>query len=111
MLIGDGHWLRVPVGKLRNDRYVPLHPDLVTLFADWTAANLDHIRPHRRLVADHRGTLDRYLVGRIVRRIARAAGIGHATPTSSATPSPPKRSTGACAWKRSPPSSATARWR
>ena len=47
-VIGDGHWLRIPVGKLRNDRYVPLHPDLVTLLGDWTAANLDHIRHHRR---------------------------------------------------------------
>jgi site-specific recombinase XerD len=75
VLIGDGHWLRVPVGKLRNDRYIPLHPDLVTLLGSWTAANLDHIRTHRRLVADHRGTLDRYLVGRIVRRVARRAGI------------------------------------
>ena len=27
--IGDGHWLRIPLGKLRNDRYVPLHPELV----------------------------------------------------------------------------------
>jgi hypothetical protein len=75
VLIGDGHWLRIPVGKLRNDRYVPLHPDLVTLFVDWTAANLEHIRRHRRLVADHRGTLDRHLVGRIVRRVARHTGI------------------------------------
>jgi len=73
--IGDGHWLRVPIGKLRNDRYVPLHPDLVTLFADWTAANVDHIRRHRRLVADHRGILDRHLVHRIVRRVARHAGV------------------------------------
>ena len=24
--IGNGHWLRIPLGKLRNDRYVPLHP-------------------------------------------------------------------------------------
>ncbi len=46
VLIGDNHWLRVPVGKLRNDRYVPLHPDLVTLLAAWTAANVDHIRHH-----------------------------------------------------------------
>jgi site-specific recombinase XerD len=75
VLIGDGHWLRVPVGKLRNDRYVPLHPDLVTLLADWTAANLDHIRHHRRLVADHRGPLNRYIVHRVVRRVARHAGI------------------------------------
>jgi integrase len=79
VLIGDGHWLRVPVGKLRNDRYVPLHPDLVTLFAEWTAVNLDQIRLHRRLVADHRGILDRHLVGRIVRRVARHAGV-HAHP-------------------------------
>jgi hypothetical protein len=31
--IGQGHWLRIPLGKLRNDRYVPLHPDLVTQLA------------------------------------------------------------------------------
>jgi len=75
VLVGDGHWLRIPVGKLRNDRYVPLHPDLVALLADWTATNLDHIRLHRRLVADRRGILDRHLVGRIVRRVARHAGV------------------------------------
>ncbi len=38
--IGDGHWLRVPVGKLRNDRYVPLHPQLVEQLGAWTASNL-----------------------------------------------------------------------
>ena len=112
ILIGDGHWLRVPVGKLRNDRYIPLHPDLVTLLADWTAANVDHIRAHRRLIADHRGTLDRH-----ARRTASCAaspatpGSATSTPTSSATPWPPRRSTGACDSKRSPPSSGTARWR
>ena len=73
--IGEGHWLRVPVGKLRNDRYVPLHPQLVEVFAVWTAENLEHIRRHRRLVADHRGTLDRHGVGRIVRRVGRHAGV------------------------------------
>jgi hypothetical protein len=25
--IGAGHWLRIPLGKLRNDRYVPLTPN------------------------------------------------------------------------------------
>ena len=24
--IGETHWLRIPVGKLHNDRYIPLHP-------------------------------------------------------------------------------------
>ena len=27
--IGEGWWLRIPVGKLHNDRYVPLHPTLL----------------------------------------------------------------------------------
>jgi site-specific recombinase XerD len=73
--IGAGHWLRIPLGKLRNDRYVPLHPELVSLLAAWTAASLDHIRAHKRLVADHRGPLDRHIIGRIVARVARAAGV------------------------------------
>ena len=73
--IGAGHWLRIPLGKLRNDRYVPLHPELVSLLTAWTAANLDHIRSHKRLVADHRGPLDRHVISRIVHRVARAAGV------------------------------------
>jgi site-specific recombinase XerD len=73
--IGAGHWLRIPLGKLRNDRYVPLHPELVELLAAWTAANLEHIRRCKRLIADHRGPLDRYLIGRIVARVGRAAGV------------------------------------
>ena len=73
--IGAGHWLRIPLGKLRNDRYVPLHPELVTLLAAWTATSLEHIRYHKRLVADHRGPLDRYVIGRIVSRVGRAAGV------------------------------------
>ena len=51
-LIGDAYWLRIPVGKLRNDRFIPLHPDLVVLLAEWTANNAEHIRaqqaPHGR---------------------------------------------------------------
>jgi site-specific recombinase XerD len=73
--IGANHWLRIPLGKLRNDRYVPLHPDLVRLLADWTAANLQHIRAHRRLVADHRGPLNRHSISRIIHRVGRAAGV------------------------------------
>jgi len=73
--IGAGHWLRIPLGKLRNDRYVPLHPELTELLAAWTAANLEHIRRHKRLVADHRGPLDRHVIGRIVRRVGHAAGV------------------------------------
>src|SRR5512132_3727798 len=28
-------WLRIPVGKLHNDRYIPLHPQLKELLDDW----------------------------------------------------------------------------
>jgi hypothetical protein len=54
---------------------VPLHPELVTLLAAWTAASLEHIRRHKRLIAGHRGPLDRYVIGRIVSRAGRAAGV------------------------------------
>jgi integrase len=30
-------WLRVPVGKLHNDRNIPLHPNAARLIAEWTA--------------------------------------------------------------------------
>jgi integrase len=73
--IGDAFWLRVPLGKLRNDRYVPLHPQLVDLLAEWTAANLEDIRRHHRLFADHRGTLERHRVRRIVQRVGRSCGV------------------------------------
>lgn len=73
--IGQAHWLRIPLGKLRNDRYVPLHPQLVELLAGWTATNSDWIRRHHCLIADERGALDRHTIGRIVKRVGRHAGI------------------------------------
>ena len=33
--ISETFWLRIPVGKLHNDRYVPLHPVLVDLITDY----------------------------------------------------------------------------
>jgi site-specific recombinase XerD len=77
----DGsHWLRIPVGKLRNDRIIPLHPELVPLLEQWTATNLVHIRAQGRLMADEHAPLDRRTVHRIVATTARRAGIGHAHP-------------------------------
>jgi integrase/recombinase XerD len=96
---GAGHWLRIPLGKLRNDRYVPLHPELVQLLAAWTTANLEHIRRCKRLIADSRRPLDRHVICRIVRRAGCAARW------------PPRPSTAACSWRPSPPCPATARWK
>jgi site-specific recombinase XerD len=71
----DGYWLRVPVGKLRNDRMIPLHPEVVDLFTEWTATNSEHIRRSRRLLADHHDPIDRRTVHRIIARIGTIAGI------------------------------------
>jgi integrase len=78
--IGDAHWLRVPVGKLRNDRFIPLHPGLVELLAEWTATNAEHIRTQHRLVADHHAPIDRHTDYRIVATTAKKAGIGPVHP-------------------------------
>jgi len=71
----DSYWLRVPVGKLRNDRMIPLHPEVVDLFADWTATNSEHIRRTQRLLADDHDPIDRRTVHRIIARIGAIAGI------------------------------------
>ena len=74
--IGGDHWLRVPVGKLRNDRYIPLHPVLVELVDQWR----DSHDSNDLLITDQGRALDRHHVGRIVRRVARTAGIGNVHP-------------------------------
>ncbi len=77
-LIGDAHWLRIPVGKLHNDRYVPLHPHLVELIATYRADTTPHA--HGRLLSGQNGVLDRYAVQRWIDVIAKQAGIGHVHP-------------------------------
>ena len=70
-------WLRVPVGKLHNDRNIPLHPNAARLIAEWT---LEHPPAGGRLIHIDGRRLDRHHVGRIVRRVARQAGLGHVHP-------------------------------
>jgi site-specific recombinase XerD len=111
VLIGAGHWLRIPLGKLRNDRYVPLHPELTKLLAAWTAANLEHIRRCKRLVA---ATAARWTGTSSAASCAGSAArpaCPACTRTGSATRWPPRPSTAACGWRPSPPCSATRKWR
>ena len=35
--IGAAYWLHVPLGKMRTDRYIPLHPQLKELLDEWVA--------------------------------------------------------------------------
>ncbi len=92
MIIGDAHWLRIPVGKLHHDRLIPLHPALVDQLAAWRAS----VGP------DDSGLLLTNGVGRSTVTAStgssNASGSGQGstgcTPTGCATPSPPKPSTG-----------------
>jgi integrase len=77
-LIGDAYWLRIPVGKLHNDRYVPLHPHLVELIAAYRTDTPPHA--HGRPLSGQNGVLDRYAVQRWIDMIAKRAGIGHVHP-------------------------------
>lgn len=76
--VGDGWWLKVPLGKLRNDRYVPLHPQLVELLTEWRAHHDD--RGTGLLLTRAGRPLSRHVVTRICNRVARRAGIGRIHP-------------------------------
>ena len=77
--IGAAPWLHVPVGKLGEDRYLPLHPQLVTLIDQYRAT---HVAPeHPLLLPNERGgALDRHCVTRMLNRAGRAAGLPHLHP-------------------------------
>ena len=92
--IGAGPWLHVPVGKLREDRYLPLHPHLVTLIEDYRSL---HVPPgHPLLLPRENGrALDRHTVTRFINKAGAAAGLGHIHPHQLRTPWPPRPSTAA----------------
>ncbi len=77
VVINSRHWLRVPVGKLHNDRYVPLHPQLVELLEIHQAGRSDDID---RLIIWNGGPLNRHQITRMLNRIATTAGIDHVHP-------------------------------
>jgi integrase len=61
--IGAGPWLHVPVGNLREDRYLPLHPQLVELIDHYRIAHVpaEHplLLPRENGRALHRHTVTR----------------------------------------------------
>jgi len=79
VLLGDTHWLKIPIGKLHNDRYIPLHPLLIELIDDW---NTTRPRPRSgRLVERNDGQpFDRRTIARYVDAVAKRAGVGHVHP-------------------------------
>jgi integrase len=76
--VGETRWLRVPVGKLHTDRYIPLHPILLELLHHWRAwAGPDDTG---LLITNQGRPLTRFTIARSVDRCARIAGIGHVHP-------------------------------
>jgi len=77
--IGDAYWLRIPVGKLRTDRYIPLHPQLKDLLDNWINARPECVTTNRILVENGK-RISYHRVGHAVAAAARAAGIDHVSP-------------------------------
>jgi site-specific recombinase XerD len=77
--IGSAYWLRVPVGKLHNDRYVPLHPQLKTMIDHWLAERPDW-QNSQLLFTDRGRPIPPTRVDHAVQTAAAAAGIGHVHP-------------------------------
>jgi site-specific recombinase XerD len=72
--VGDTWWLRIPLGKLHNDRNVPLHPLLVGLIGDyqaWRGPSANGFLLER----NDGEPFDRRTIHRYVERVARRAGI------------------------------------
>jgi integrase len=77
--IGAAYWLHVPLGKLRTDRYIPLHPQLKDLLDEWIATRPASLRsPY--LFIEHGQRVRQGRVDRAVAKTADAAGIGHVNP-------------------------------
>jgi site-specific recombinase XerD len=77
--IGSAYWLRIPVGKLHNDRYIPLHPQLKELLDNWLTTRPENLRTE--LMFTERGRpLSTARVDAAVEKVARAAGLDGVSP-------------------------------
>ena len=67
------------MGKLRTDRYIPLHPQLKDLLDAWIATRPTSLRS-RYLFIEHGQRIGQGRVDRAVAKAAKTAGIGHVSP-------------------------------
>ena len=77
--IGAAPWLHVPVGKLHEDRYLPLHPHLVVLIEQYRTAHVPAEHP-LLLPRENGRALDRHTVTRFINKAGSAAGLAHIHP-------------------------------
>jgi integrase len=77
--IGAAYWLHVPLGKLRTDRYIPLHPQLKDLLDEWVAQRPAGLREPWLFIERGR-RIGKQRVGDALASVAQEAGIGRVTP-------------------------------
>jgi integrase len=93
--IGSSYWLHVPVGKLHNDRYIPLHPQLKELLDDWMARRPAALRS-KFLFFERGRRITASRVDHAVAKVAAAAGLDGVFLTVSDTRWRRRPSTAAC---------------
>ncbi len=74
--IGQGRWLRTPVGKLHTDRYIPLHPKVKELLEQWRTYRGEESKS-ALLFIDRGRPVPQTRVDRAVHKAAAAAGLSH----------------------------------
>ena len=77
--IGSAYWLHVPLGKLRTDRYIPLHPQLKELLDEWIARRPATLR-EPWLFMEHGRRIGNDRVRKAILKVAREAGLDGVTP-------------------------------
>ena len=77
--IGDTFWLRVPVSKLHNDRYIPLLPILVELIANYRTQR-GPSSSGLLVQRDDGQPFERRTIHRYVAAVAKRSGVGHVHP-------------------------------
>ena len=91
--LGDTYWLRIPLGKLHNERTVPLHPMLVGLINDyraWRGPTATGLLVER----DDHQPMDRRTIYRHVAAVARRAGVARPPARPAAHPGHPMHQPG-----------------
>ncbi|MGH8996472.1 MAG: tyrosine-type recombinase/integrase [Acidimicrobiales bacterium] len=76
--IGSSFWLRVPLGKLHNDRYIPLHPQLKALLDEWIAQRPAGLRSDLLFIRNGR-PIGETMLEKALTETCEAAGIGRVT--------------------------------
>jgi integrase len=77
--IGSAFWLRIPIGKLHNDRYIPLHPQLKEMLDDWVTNHRPAGLRTDRLLVERNRPVTGLRVANALKRLSAQAGIGHVT--------------------------------